>query len=29
MEINWEEMKKKLIHSFYCDTNKNIGHVHS
>ena len=29
MEINWDKMKTKLIHAFYCDTNKNIGHVHS
>ena len=29
MEINWEEMKKKIIHTFYCDKNKKIGLVHS
>lgn len=29
MEINWGEMKKKLIYTFYCEENKKIGQVHS
>jgi len=29
MEINWDKMKTKLIHTFYCDKNKKIGLVHS
>ena len=28
MEINWEQMKTKIIHSFVCDTKKQIGNVH-
>ena len=29
MEVNWELMKKRVIHSFICDENKKIGFVHS
>ena len=29
MEINWDQMKSKVIHSFLCDKNKKIGHVHA
>ena len=29
MEVNWEQMKTKIIYSFLCDTNKKIGNVHA
>ena len=29
MEIDWEQMKTKVIHSFMCDKKKQIGHVHA
>ena len=29
MEIDWEKMKTKIIHSIYCDTGKKISNVHA
>ncbi len=29
VEIDWPEMKKKIIYRFVCDKNRKIGHVHS
>ena len=29
MEVNWDQMKTKVIHSFVCDKNKKIGYVHA
>ena len=29
VEINWDKMKTKIIHSFYCDKNKKVGLVHA
>ena len=28
VEINWDQMKTRVIHSIYCDKNKEVGLVH-
>ena len=29
MEIDWEKMNEKIIHSIYCNDGRNISNVHS
>ena len=29
MDIDWEKMKTKIIHSIYCDVGKKISNVHA